>query len=350
MAPGFILNAHEMCEFPSGRALPREIVATSAHNPSLERIEFPMTDVSALFSPLTVKNKTLPNRIVMPPMVVNRGVDTPEGCQWYGERAEAGIGLVIVEATPVPRFETDLTAQTLRPLVDAIHQGGALAAIQLYPGALGQATKPADMSQADIEQLLGYYVSAAQICADAGFDGIEPHGAHGYLLNQFFSRVRNRRTDGYGGTLEGRMKLGLDIVERIRPISEQVGMLVLYRHTPVAKGYEMAESLEFAARLVEAGVDILDISPASAEAPGDLAAPFMELGVPVIAVNQLDRIERAMEVLREKRADLVAVGRGLIADFEWPRKVREGRLDEITVCQNCNQCFDDLRRGGPRGL
>ena len=100
--------------------------------------------------------------------------------------------------------------------------------------------------------------------------------------------------------------------------------------------------------MVKAGVDILDISPASAERPGDRAAPFKKLGVPVIAVNELDEIERALEVLNEGRADLVAVGRGLIADPDWPTKVREGRFDDIVACIRCDEgCFGNLREGIP---
>jgi 2,4-dienoyl-CoA reductase-like NADH-dependent reductase (Old Yellow Enzyme family) len=96
-------------------------------------------------------------------------------------------------------------------------------------------------------------------------------------------------------------------------------------------------------------VDILDLSPSSDQVPGDRAAPFTSVGVPVIAVNGLDRVRRALEVLREGRASLIAVGRGLIADPDWPLKVREGRLDEIVACTECDGCHEDLRAGIPVG-
>lgn len=306
-----------------------------------------MIDVTPLFAPLQVGHKTLRNRIVMPPMVVNRGLTTPQGAEWYGRRAQGGVGLVIVEATNVVDFPSKLSAANLRPLVDAIHQGGALAAIQLFPGVRGQTTAPHQLMSQDIRDLVAQYRAAVEICAQAGFDAVEPHGAHGFLLNQFFSPVENRRTDAYGGPMEGRMGMALSIVDAIRPIVDRAGMLLLYRHTPVGPGYGIEESLVLARRLVESGVDILDISPASDAAPGDRAAPFMELGVPVIAVNELDRLVRALEVLREKRATLVAVGRGLIADPDWPVKVRQNRLDDIVVCAGCDQCFEDLDRGDP---
>jgi len=308
-----------------------------------------MMDVTPLFAPLQVGQKTLRNRIVMPPMVVNRGLTTPQGAEWYGRRAQGGVGLVIVEATDVVDFQSELTADNLRPLVEAIQQGGALAAIQIFPGVRGQATAPHQLTSQEIQELVAHYSAAVEICAQAGFDAVEPHGAHGFLLNQFLSPIQNRRTDVYGVSPEGRMRMALSIVEAIRPIVDRAGMLLLYRHTPVGRGYGIEESLLLARRLVQAGVDILDISPASDAAPGDRAVPFMELGVPVIAVNELDRLDRALEVLREKRATLVAVGRGLIADPDWPIKVRQHRLDEIVVCTGCDQCHDDLGRGDAVG-
>jgi 2,4-dienoyl-CoA reductase-like NADH-dependent reductase (Old Yellow Enzyme family) len=304
-------------------------------------------DVSPLFQPLEVKGKTLRNRVVMPPMVQLRGLTTPEGIEWYRRRAAGGVGLVIVEAIPVDRFGPELTAEGLRPLVDAIHAGGALAAIQLFPQITGAAGPPAALDGGQIEAIVAGYRSAGAICVEAGFDGLEPHGAHGFLLNQFFSPEQNQRSDDTGGSPGNRMRLALRIVEATRAGGGPEAIL-LYRHTPVGQGYGIADSLALAKALVAAGVDILDISPASADAPGDRAAPFMGLGAPVIAVNELDEVERALEVLREGRADLVAVGRGLIADPEWPAKVRDGRFDDIVACVRCNEkCFGNLRQRIP---
>ena len=308
-----------------------------------------MYDLTPLFEPLQVKNKTLRNRIVMPPMVVRRGLATPEAREWYGERARGGVGIVIVEATSVGFFGSDYTAENLRPLVEAIHQGGALAAVQLFPGILGQPTTPVQMTLQDIQEMVDGYSAATKVCAEAGFDGVEPHGAHGYLLNQFFSPQKNQRTDEYGGTLAGRARLALRILDAVRSVTTQADMITLYRHTPVGGGYGIEDSLVLAEELVAAGLDILDISPASDSAPGDRAAPFMKLGVPVIAVNELNYPERALEALREKRSTLVAIGRGLIADPEWPNKVKEGRLEDIVECISCNDCFGDLRKGIPVG-
>jgi 2,4-dienoyl-CoA reductase-like NADH-dependent reductase (Old Yellow Enzyme family) len=306
-------------------------------------------DVSLLFEPLTVKGKLLPNRVVMPPMVTNRGIVSQEGLDWYGEHAQGGVGLLIVEAVPVYLFGSELKSEQLKRLVEVIHRGGALAAIQLFPGIrVGKPHTPGGMSLEEIEELVSRYLKAAEICAEAGFDGIEPHGAHGYLLNRFFSPVKNKRSDDYGGSLENRMRLALQIVGAVKPVCDNAGMLLLYRHTPVGAEYGIEDSHVLAERLAKGGVDILDMSPSSEEKPGDRAAPFMDLGVPVIAVHKLDEKERFTEALTERRADLIAIGRGLIADPEWPLKVKEGRFRDITRCIKCNElCYGNLRKKIP---
>ncbi len=309
-------------------------------------------DITPLFSPLKVKGKTLRNRIVMPPMVSLYGITTRDGVDWYGSRARGGVGLVIVEATAVNRFGTELTVKTLKTLVDAIHEGGALAAIQLFPVTfdfprVDPLPTPNTVDRVQIEEIVGQFHVAAQICMEAGFDGVEPHGAHNYLINQFFSPLQNGRTDAFGGNMKNRMRFALRIVETVRDACGPEALL-LYRHTPVGQGYGIDESLILASRLAKAGVDILDVSPSSFKRPGDRAMPFRGLGIPVVAVGEMDVVERALEVVNERRADLVAVGRGLIADPQWPNKVREGRFDEIVVCQKCDEgCFGNLREGIP---
>ncbi len=304
-------------------------------------------DVAPLFEPLVVRDKELSNRIVMPPMATCRDLCGAEGVEWYRRRAEGGVSLVIVEAKHVDTFGSTFTGKNLSPLVEAIHAEGALAAFQLFPATFGRSA-PAELSTDEIEEMIAQYELATRVCAEAGFDGVEPHGAHGYLLNQFFSPVQNRRTDDYGGSLQDRMRLALDIVSAIRPICDEEEVLLLYRHTPVGEGYGIEESLQLGEALVNAGLDILDLSPSSIEAPGDKAAPFRPLGIPLIAVGELDVVERALEVLNENRADLVAIGRGLIADPDWQRKIREGRLDEIVGCIRCDEkCHGNLRKGIP---
>jgi len=304
---------------------------------------------SVLFGPLQVKSVTLRNRIVVPPMVTNRDIAGPDGIHWYARLAQGGASLVIVEATSVGRFGSELSGGKLRKLVDAVHQEGAAIAIQLFPVTFGSSVAPHDISQSDIEKIKKGYAVAAQECQKAGFDGVEPHGAHGFLLNQFFSPLRNLRKDDYGGALANRMRLGREIVQAIRTeVDDQ--FLILYRHTLREDGgYTIDDSITLAKALVDDGVDIMDISPASDREPADLAAPIKQaVDCPVIAVNDMDDPERAVAALQDNRADLIAIGRGLIADPEWPRKVREGRLDEVVECLKCNEkCYGNLAEGLP---
>lgn len=309
-----------------------------------------MTDEYAiLFEPLTIKGITLRNRIVCPPMATNRNIVGEDGIAWYRRIAKGGVGLVIIEATRTTKFGTQLNAKNLCRLVDAVKSEGAVIAIQLFMSPVDGRNHPDELTEADIRLSVERFKRAAAICQAAGFDGVEPHGAHGFLLNQFFSRRTNHRTDEYGGNLEGRMRMGLEIVQAIR---SEIGndMLLLYRHTPKEHdGYTLDESLVFARNLVEAGVDVLDISPASEAAPGDLAAPFKRnLNIPVIAVGKMSRHARAVEALREGRADLIAIGRGLIADPFWAIKTQMGQLEKIIECRYCNEgCYGNLRSGKP---
>ncbi|NCO42299.1 MAG: hypothetical protein COZ06_08835 [Armatimonadetes bacterium CG_4_10_14_3_um_filter_66_18] len=307
---------------------------------------------AVLFQPLPIRTHELRNRLVCPPMVTCRDVVGPEGLKWYRTIAAGGVGCVIVEAMRVHLFGTDFTAANMRGLADAITTEGALPVVQLFLAQTEGLAEPADFSLADLDRVVEQFVTAARVCEEAGFAGVEPHGAHGFLLNRFFSPVANSRTDDYGGqALEGRMKLGLRIVSTLRErLSDET--LLFYRHTPrLGEDYPLDDSLQFARRLQAAGLDVLDLSPAGIDEPAELAAPFAsELTIPVIAVNNMCQHDRAVTALEQGRADLVAIGRGLIADPEWPRKTQAGRLDEILFCTECDEaCFGNLRRGEPIG-
>ncbi len=293
-----------------------------------------------LFAPLTIRGHELPNRIVLPPMVSHRELAEGASRAWYGGYAAGGAGLVIVEATHLHQFTAGLSAAKLAPLVADIHRHGAKAAIQLFWSPPAGCSNPTELSLAQCREAVDRFAAAARVCAAAGFDGVEVHGAHGFLLNQFFSRLTNHRTDEFGEPSH----TGLTIAQAVRE-SLGAGPLLCYRHTPVQDGgYTLADSLAFARQLVAAGVDVLDISPSSDQAPADLAAPFKALGLaPVIGVGRLGDPDRALAALAEDRCDLVAIGRGLICDPLWPAKVRSGRLEDIIECNECNQgCFGRL--------
>jgi NADPH2 dehydrogenase len=299
-----------------------------------------------IFQPITIKGVTIANRIVVPPMFSNREPTCPDGIQWYRRLVAESPGLLIVQATQCKRFGSDYTAENLRPLVQAVHEKGSRIAIQLFPLRITEKVAPSEISRREIGNLVDQFTRATECCMQAGFDGVEVHGAHDYLINQFFSPRANKRTDAYGGCIENRCRFGLDLARACRKAAGNG--LLLYRHTPLEKdGYSIEDSFVLTDRLVDEGVDILDISPGSDRLPGDRAARFKHRypGVPVIAVGHLEVVSRTVEVLRERRADLVAVGRGMLLDPSWPRKLREGRIDEVQICEGCGGCFDRLWAG-----
>ena len=301
-----------------------------------------------IFSPLRIRNVELRNRVVVPAIHQVRHILSPEGIAWHRRLAAGGAALVIVERVPVSCFGADMTAEALRPLVEAIHSGGAAAAIQLLAAIDGDQPPPDEPSHRQIETMVDRSARAAVVCRDAGFDGVEPHGAHNTLLNRFFMPDWNHRDDEFGGPLANRCRLADRIVRRIRAAAGDE-LLILYRHTPVGAEYGMDESLHLAQQLIQAGLDVLDISPAQGASVADLAAPFKaRCAVPVIAVGDMEDPRKAAGALRERRCDLIAICRQMIADAHWPNKVRRGRLDEIVRCTKCDEaCFGNLREHKP---
>jgi 2,4-dienoyl-CoA reductase-like NADH-dependent reductase (Old Yellow Enzyme family) len=312
---------------------------------------------STLFSVLRVGSIELRNRFVMPPMKTNMDLLSDQARAYYGRRAEGGVGLVIVEGTALPQFMGLGYPEGLCPLVDAIHGGGASAVIQLFHTGWVDADRvePSATDEAraaheeELDRIPHEFARAAVTAREAGFDGVEIHGAHGFFLNRFFSPEHNRRQDRYGGSLESRMRLGLECARAVRA-ALPADALLLYRHTPQAD-YPIEDTLAFAPRLEEAGVNILDISPSAAEG-GEQAslagAVKSRVQCPVIAVGGMEDPEAAERVLEAGKADLVAVGRALIADPDFPRKILENRGDEITFCIKCNEkCFGNLSAGIP---
>lgn len=315
-----------------------------------------------LFQPLTIKNLTLTNRVVMPPMATVMDVNSLRAMRYYRERAKGGAALIIVEGTSVDKFSSSQFAQELSLLSQAVHGEGAGIVIQLFqvwqlPD--GEVLSPSatevsrEVTESEIEKIIQKFATASLLAKKAGFDGVEVHGAHTFFINQFFSPILNRRTDRFGGSLEKRMNFGLECVKSIR---EKVGkkFLIFYRHTPVdwnAGGYSIHESKLFCQRLEENGVDVVDISPSSDGAHGhaDYALQIKKVvEIPVIAVGEMDDAHKAEKALSSSKCDLVAIGRGLIADPHWSRKVKEKRERDIVRCIKCNEkCYGNLRKKIP---
>jgi len=316
-----------------------------------------------LLDPLEVKGLRLKNRIVMPPMqtslATTEGFVTEDLIAHYARRSKA-VGLLIVEHSYVS-LEGKLSAKQLgmyddrlilglERLSSSIHANGTPVAIQINHAGRSADAKVTGMNPVasspegnarelkieEIEALTEAFSLAAERAVKAGFDGVEVHGAHGFLLNQFFSPLTNRRRDKYGRSLENRMRFPLEVVERVK---EKIGgRLLLYRVGSIdldPAGTGMDESKEFALKLQEAGVDIVDVSgglcgsrPAQLQGTQGFFIPQAEqiksvVNVPVIGVGGIVDPEFADKAVGDGRVDLVAVGRALIADPDWAVKAME---------------------------
>ncbi len=290
-----------------------------------------------------------------------------------GERAHPGGARKFVES--------------LRILTDAVHEAGAKIGIQLLqsnrwpsgdsgithgelvgPSARIEADPPTlagmlkagdrvrELTTQEIETIIDRFAGAAAGVREAGFDFVELHLTHGYFNCQFFSPFHNRRKDKYGGDLKGRMRFGLECMRGMRDQAGEDFPLFcrLGAEDRSPGGITLQDSLKFAIELVKAGVDVLDISPAESvpyATPGSeypmgtfvhLAKAFKRrVDVPVIAVGRMNKPEVAEAVLIKGQADLVAIGRQLIADPFWPKKIKEGTQKDIRPCLSCNLCVLD---------
>lgn len=341
-----------------------------------------------LFSPYTIKGIEIKNRFVVPSMGTNLGNADGTVSQrlidYYHARAKGGFGLIVVEGVAVNstgmcipyegHFWEDKNIEGMARLVDAIHSEGAKTILQIHhagrqthPGNInGQQpiapsriacpvdnTLPREITTEEVYEIIEEFGDAALRAKKAGFDGVDVHGAHGYLIAQFMSGHANKRIDEFGGTFEGRMKFPLEIVKNIREKCGDdfiVGFRLSYDEK-IPGGRTLEESLVVSHLLEEAGVDLLDVSImtyASTEymsANGALPNGYNQfatekikssVNIPVIAVG---RLTAAMgeDMLRTGRADFIAIGRGSLADPELPNKVYEDRMDEISPCISCTQ-------------
>ena len=315
-----------------------------------------------LFRPLTVKKLKLRNRIVMPPMATVMDISTLRARKYYRERARGGVGLIIVEGTSIDRFSSLGFVKALSLLSKTVHKEGSGIIIQLFQGSElqnGEIVAPSatevsrEVTEKEIEKIIEKFASSSFLAQEAGFDGVEIHGAHTYFLNQFFSPILNRRDDRFGGSLEKRMNFGLGCLRAIRKrVKEE--FLLFYRHTPVDwndGGYTIKDSHLFCSRLEEEGLDVIDISPSSdnSHAYIEYAAEIKKVvRIPLIAVGGMEDPEKGERALSSSKCDLVAIGRGLIADPYWPKKVKERREDKMIRCIKCNQkCYGNLRKDIP---
>ena len=348
-----------------------------------------------LFSPFTVKSLLLKNRIVMPPMgtgyATSFGAVTPRLISYHQERAAGGVGLNIVENTTVESrgkldphmlgiFDDD-HIPGLRSLTEAVHQAGGKIAIQIgHSGRrAGSAINggrrpwgpspiselggeiPNEMVQTQIDYIQGCFQKAAQRSKQAGFDAVEIHTAHGYLIHQFLSPLSNKRSDKYGGSLQNRSRFALETLARVREsVGEEFPIFCrLSADEFIPGGSSLSEAKQFAKFLEKAGADVIDISAGVLESAEKTVPPMAVehgcnvnsaaeikrgINIPVICVGRIKNLEEAEDILQKRSADLIAMGRALLADPALPEKARTG--GNICPCIGCNQgCIYRLYNG-----
>jgi len=373
-----------------------------------------------LFKPGKIGKLSLKNRIVMPAINIGlalpfeEGGLSPRGIDFYVARAKGGVGLII---TTFMRLNRKLEPSIGEPVVnslrciswlndlaEAVHDYGAKVCVQLSPGLgripssnpnlpngglvapsplpsfrsrngempkIGPGRYPAqpenyvitrELTTEEIEQLVKDFEFSARIIRDADIDAIEIHGHQGYLLDEFTTAIWNKRTDKYGGDLNGRLRLGLELIGAIRK-GAGPDFPIIYRY-PLTHylegGRDVEEGLEIARRLEAAGVNALNITAGCYETY-NLAQPpttqprgcWVELAemtkkvvsIPVIVAGKLGYPELAERVLLEGKADFIALGRYLLADPEWSNKVKEGRIEDIRPCLGCHEgCITRVRQ------
>jgi NADPH2 dehydrogenase len=320
--------------------------------------------VPKLLDPLSVSGLRLKNRIVMPPMandLATTNGEVQEALIAHYTRRAAGVGLVIVEHSYIAKggklssrqlgIYEDTLIKGLADLAQAIHAKGTPVCIQIThagrranrsicgsqpvaPSAIpesGSDEVPRELEKHEIEGLVRLFGEAARRACKAGFDAVEIHGAHGFLLNQFASPLSNRRTDEYGGSFEKRIRFPREVVEEVK---KTVGsdFPLLYRlgtSDGQEGGVTISECQAFARKLVEVGINLVDVSGGLVGSrPEGLASqgyflPQAEkiketVEVPVIGVGGIRDPGFADEAIRQERVDLVAVGRAILTDPDWP--------------------------------
>ena len=348
-----------------------------------------MRELSQLFRPISIGSLEVKNRTAMPAMFTNfinrDGTISQRLIDYLVERAKGGVGLITTEVCTVDEM-TPYIGKTIglwdarfipgiRELTDAIHAHGARIVPQVaHPGpeslrpfihrlpnigpspVMSGYTKQIcrEASIDEIETIIEQFADAALCAREGGFDGIELHAAHSYMfLGSFLSPLRNKRTDDYGGSLEGRLQLPIAVLQRIR---ERVGddfpiIMRISGDYIVEGGIDIRESQYMAPILVEAGVDAFHVSagvipelahriipptgsPKSINS-GLSAAIKQVVDVPVMTVGRINDPFVAEDVLKRGDADMVMMGRALLADPEFVNKAHEGRFDEIIPCFGC---------------
>lgn len=359
---------------------------------------------------VTIKNRLAMAPMGIVGLTDIEGNPTQRAIDYYAERARGGIGLIITSLFKVDneievhavRMEmiSEVSKTPLGELCDLVHALGSKIFIQLTAG-FGRVSVPGNfvnkpvsasaspsyfdpattcrpLTTGEVEKLVKAFGKAAEIAALAGMDGIELHGHEGYIFDQFTTAIWNNRTDKYGGDLRGRLTFPIEVLKEIKkrvgedfPVQYRFGLKHYMKELNSGAlkdedfseaGRDIEEGIEMAKLLEEAGFDSLHVDagcydswywahPPSYQDYGcmvDMAARVKEVvHIPVTAVGRLDIPETAESVIANGKADMVAIGRGLLADPDWPVKARQGRTEDIRPCIGCHICFGRIMSGRP---
>ncbi len=346
-----------------------------------------------LFEPIQIGSLTVKNRIAMAPMATafatQDGVFTEQAMAYYEARAKGGAGLIIVENVGVdfhrnihasnrPAIDNDLPLPRLAELAKVIKKHGARAIVQLNQsgrmgkskltgfqpvapspipfgsGGSSQGEMPRELTIEEIHETVILFAQAAARAKKAGFDGIEVHAAHGYLLAEFLSPFSNKRQDLYGGSLENRSRILIEVIEAVRKAvgnNYVVGCRLNGREYGIEDGLTL-EDTQTIARRINDRVDYLHITAwgygksSLVNSPDTFGAllPLSEaikkvVTVPVIAIGRLTP-EVGEQAIRDGKADIIAMGRGLLTDPDLPNHLLSGRPEAIRPCISCHHCLD----------
>lgn len=342
-----------------------------------------MSSISILNTPVKIGTVQLKNRFVMPPMDTNYdngdGTLSRKQYAYYTERARGGVGLIVTEAVSVshPRgliterqmnFKSHNSTPEFHDLTDSVHAFGCKIIPQLHHGGFmaipayndgEQSVSASDfngaraMTTEEVKAVIADFINAALVARDGGFDGVEIHASHMYLINQFLSPACNTRTDEYGGTLENRFRILKEILVGIREVCPQPFILAvrLAIEDAIPGGITLEDGVQYAKWCEEFGADMIDATYGFYTAMASLTesqwqeeglrvylseAVKKEVSVPVAIVGKMRTPEKMAEIVESGKADLIVVGRQLICDPYLPEKVFAGKLDEIRPCLNCN--------------
>lgn len=337
-----------------------------------------------LFSPVSIGPLTARNRILMSAMSINFGVDakgyvTDQLSAYLEARARGGAGMVLVggggvhptglELPDLPALWEDGCVPALAAMTRRLKTTGALVGMQLMHGGrqsyhdnkVAPSAIPAPavvkgiphaLTAAEIETLTAAFGSAARRCRQAGFDFVEIHAAHGYLINQFLAPNSNHRKDAYGGGFENRIRFLLEVLAQIRhqagddfPVGVRIN-----GSDYIDGGWQLSDALRLAPICQKQGAAYLHVS-AGVYGSRELTIPSMyadmgcfahlaeavkaTVSLPVIAVGRLQDPALAQKLIREEKADVIALGRALLADPNWPNKVKAGQFDRVRPCIGC---------------